>query len=220
MTELNRFQRLLISARYWLLGIAETDSQYFKVLEALEFSREHHNGERNGGDPEFIHQLGIFHHIRTLHRHLKNPLVVYTLIFLHDAVEDKNKSTGEFISLTEIGARFGPIIEAKVKKLSKEILGQKNSEYSLDVIFDDEDCGPAKGGDRVNNVSSMVGVFKPDRLERYVKETADEFLPRLKKARRKFPHQEAVYENIKLELINHLQLIAHITGTPEHEAIQ
>ena len=54
------------------------------------------------------------------------------------------------------------------------------------------------------------GVFKPDRLERYVKETVEEFLPRLKAARRKFASQEAVFENIKHTLINQLQLIDHI----------
>ena len=42
-------------------------------------------------------------------------------------------------------------------------------------------------GDRVNNVSSMIGVFKRSRLERYVKETMEEFVPRLKMARRAFP---------------------------------
>lgn len=62
----------------------------------------------------------------------------------------------------------------------------------------------------MNNVSTMVGVFKPARLKRYVLETADEFLPNLKLARRRFPHQEPVYEAIKLELINQLTLINHI----------
>jgi hypothetical protein len=90
------------------------------------------------------------------------------------------------------------------------VLGQKNPGYSLDVIFDDEDTSVAKGGDRVDNVRSMVGVFKRPRLERYMKETAEEFIPRLKLARRRFPRQEAIYENIKLELIGQMTLITHI----------
>jgi hypothetical protein len=94
--------------------------------------------------------------------------------------------------------------------MSKNILGQPNQLYSLDTIFGDEDCSIAKGGDRVSNCSTMVGVFKQERLNRYIKETAEEFLPRLKTSRRKFPSQEACYENIKLELVNQLTLINHI----------
>jgi len=219
MNKLNNFNKLLISARYWLLGMAESDPRYFKVLEALQIGLEHHNGERNGGGHEFIHQLGIFHHLRTLHKHLKNPTIVYTLAFLHDAVEDANKTTGKFITLEEIDNKFGTVIMCKVWKLSKEVLGIKNPDYSLDSVFKDEDCACVKGGDRVNNVSSMVGVFKPERLARYVKETTEEFLPRLKLARRAFPHQEAVFENIKLELVNQLNLINHIMGQPQKEHV-
>ena len=210
MDKLTNFEKLRISARYWLLGMAEGDSRYFKVLEAMELCLAHHDGERNGGEPEATHQLEMFHHARTLHKHLRNPWLVYILIFLHDAVEDPNQKTKEFVTLEDIEHIFGAEVRVKVKKMSKKVLGVDNPEYSLDAIFEDEDCGPAKGFDRVNNVSSMVGVFKRPRLERYVKETADEFLPRLKQARRRFPHQEAVYENIKLELVNQLSLINHI----------
>jgi (p)ppGpp synthase/HD superfamily hydrolase len=211
-----QFEKLVIAARYWLLGMAEHDAQYFLVLEAMEMCLAHHDGFRNGGEPEAIHMLGIFHYIRTLHKHLQNPVIVYILIFCHDMIEDPNQKTGKFITLESIEKVFGAVITAKIKKMSKNILGQPNPEYSLDTIFEDEDCSVAKGGDRVNNVSTMFGVFKPERLKRYVLETADEFLPGLKIARRLFPRQESVYENIKLELINQLMLINHLM-TPTTE---
>ena len=204
MDKLTKFEKLLISARYWLLGMAENDPRYFKVLEAMEYGLERHTGQRNGGDPEFIHQLGIFHHLRTLHKHIRNPVTVYILAFLHDVVEDKG------VPLQEIEDRWDAQIARKLDLLSKEVLGVKKTDYSLDPVFEDEDTAVVKGGDRVNNISSMVGVFKRARLERYVKETIDEFFPRLKNARRKFPDQEAVFENIKLELSNQLSLISHI----------
>jgi (p)ppGpp synthase/HD superfamily hydrolase len=210
MDKISNADKLLISARYWLLGMAEHDAEYFKVIEAMELGRDHHDGYRNGGDPEFIHQLGIFHYLRTMHKHIKNPKIVYMLVFLHDALEDPNQKTKAFIEPFEIMSRFGTDFAAKLSKMSKEILGQKNPEYSLDAIFADEDTSIAKGGDRVNNVSSMIGVFKKARLERYLKETAEEFLPRLKTARRKFASQEALYENMKLELVGTMTLISHI----------
>jgi len=207
MSNLSKYEKLLIAARYWLLGKAEDDAAYYKVLEALEYGKDHHNGHRNGGDPEFIHQLQIFHRLRTHHRYLRNPAIVYILAFLHDAVEDPNKETGRMVSLQEVEAKWGPVVAAKLRKLSKEILGQKNQDYSLDAIFDDEDCAPVKSDDRCDNVSSMDGVFKPARLERYIKETEEEFLPRIKDARRKFPDQEPLFEAAKLEIVGQLTLI-------------
>jgi len=210
MEKLNNFEKLRISARYWLLGMAEHDAGYFKVIEAMELGAAHHDGYRNGGDPEFIHQLGIFHYLRTMHKHLRDAKTVYMLVFLHDALEDPNQKTKAWITPEEISSRFGEEFLMKLKKMSKKILGQDNPEFSLDEVFADSDTSVAKGGDRVNNVSSMIGVFKRPRLERYVKETMEEFFPRLKSARRAFPDQEAIYENIKLELTGTLTLIGHI----------
>lgn len=143
--------------------------------------------------------------------------MVYKLAFAHDVIEDPNQETGKWIDPAEL-LRWGADFQAKVLKMSKKVMAQENPNYSLTAIFEDEDCGPAKGGDRVNNVSTMVGIFKPARLARYVRETADEFLPRLKAARRRFPHQEPVYESIKLQLVNHLQLIDHIIGLEQLKA--
>jgi (p)ppGpp synthase/HD superfamily hydrolase len=215
MDKPTKFDKLLISARYWLLGLAEHDPEYFKVIEALEMGLAHHDGHRNGGDPEFVHQLGIFHYLRTLHKHIKNPKTVYKLVFLHDALEDPNQKTKAFISPYDIEAQFGSEFLEKLRKMSKEIMGQKNMAFSLDAVFDDEDTSVAKGGDRVDNVTSMIGVFKRARLERYLKETAEEFLPRLKAARRKFASQEAIYENIKMELVGTMSLISHILAGME-----
>lgn len=215
---LSPYQKLLISARYWLLGMAEHDPEYFKAIDALELGLEHHDGHRNGGDPEFIHQLGIFHYLRTMHKHIKNPKTVYKLVFLHDALEDPNQKTKKFVTPEDIREQFGTDFLVKLTKMSKSVLGQPNPDFSLDAVFDDEDTSIAKGGDRVNNVASMIGVFKRARLERYLKETAEEFLPRLKKARRRFASQEAIYENIKLELVGTMTLITHIIeGYVPHE---
>jgi predicted RNA-binding protein with PUA-like domain len=213
--DLTQFTKLLISARYWLLGMAEHDPEYFKVIDALEKGLEHHDGVRNGGDHEFIHQLQIFHYLRTMHKHLRNPKIVYMLAFMHDALEDPNQASKKagkpvYITPQEVEDEFGSVFLVKLKKMSKEILGVPNPEFSLDAVFEDEDTSVAKGGDRVNNVMSMVGVFKRPRLERYIKETMEEFIPRLKRARRLFSDQEAVYENIKLELVGTLTLVSHL----------
>lgn len=213
MRDITKYEKLKIAARYWLLGAASMDPRYYKVIEALEFAADRHTGTRNGGDPEFIHQLGIFHHLRTMHEHIKNPIMVYTLAFLHDVVEDKN------VPLQEIESLFGAEVARKLDLLSKEVLGVKKKDYSLDAVFNDEDASLVKGADRINNVSSMIGVFKKERLVRYVNETRNEFLPRLKLARRKFAHQEPLYEAMKIELDNQLVLIERILDGYVPEAV-
>lgn len=219
---LTKYQKLLISARYWLLGMAEHDSRYHLVLEAMETGLEHHNGLRNGGEPEFIHQLSIFHHVRTLHKHLRNPVTVYILIFLHDYVEDPSidpvTKAKKYIPLSHVEVKFGNEIAHKLDLLSKEVLGVKKQDYSLEPVFRDPDCSVVKFGDRVHNVSTMVGVFKKARLERYIREVLEIFIPSAKVSRRMFPDQEAVYENMKLELTNQITLIQSIVDGYQPEA--
>lgn len=201
-----QFDKLLHAARYWLLGMATNDRRYIMPLEVMEMAREHHNGLRNGGDPEFIHQLRIFHYTRTMHLHLKNPWMVYSLAFGHDMVEDPNQKTKVYIDPDELGRRWGAAFQQKIILMSKEIQGQKNPAYSLKAIFADEDAGPAKGADRIDNLGDAVGIFSYPRLQRYVTETEMEFIGNLKTGRRLFQHQEAVYENMKLQMNNQVKM--------------
>lgn len=206
----DRHSKQVIAARYWLLGMAEHDRTYFNVLDVMELALAHHDGARNGGQPEASHQVSIFHGLRTMHRHLLDPVMAYKLAWAHDMVEDPRQRDGVLVTPDELAYVGGREFADEVVVMSKKILGQPNPDYSLDVIFGRASTSVAKGGDREDNVSSMFGVFKPARLERYVLETADEFLPRLKAARRKFPQQEPVYENIRLGIVRQLQLIRHL----------
>lgn len=111
--------------------------------------------------------------------------------------------------------KFGIAITEKVVALSKEVLGHKNPDYSLDRIFSDQDMSITKGLDRVDNVTSMVGVFKQERLVRYINETEQEFLPRIKRARREFPEQLQAYINMKHVIENQLFLAKYTLKNTE-----
>lgn len=204
------FRDMLVGARFWLLGMAVNEPDYNIVLNVMELARKHHDGERNGGDPEFVHQLQIFHSLRTVHRHLRNPIIVYCLVFAHDMLEDANQKTKRFVSpedMRQVLGHLAPAVLPKLIKMSKEVLGQKNTSYNLTEIFSDPDTSVAKFADRLNNVSTMLGVFKRARLVRYVGETKNEFLPGLDHALSLFPDQEGVYENFRLGLNDRITLI-------------
>jgi acyl carrier protein len=206
----HNFDKLVKANRYWILGRAEVDSEFYKVLKAFELCLKHHDGFRNGGEPEAIHQMQMFAHARTMLKNIQNPVTVLILILLHDIIEDPNQKTKQYIDLELLKETFDAEIVRKLLMMSKEIRGVKNEDYSLEAIFADVDCSVAKGIDRANNVSTMIPVFKRSRLERYVTETAEQFLPNIKKARRAFPEQESVYENIKLCIVNQLVIASHV----------
>lgn len=215
-----RYERQVTAARYWLLSQADKDPAYFAAVDALEFARAHHNGKRNGGGPEFMHQVEIFHMLRSLRHYLNNPVMSYILAFMHDAIEDGQKQpdgSKVYIPLSVVASRWGDEVAEKLMKLSKEIEGVKNSAYSLDAVFNDEDCALVKLADRCNNVSTMMGVFKRERALRYIKETTEEFIPRAKSARRRFPQQEGAFENLKLFLSGQMALIELMMPTYQIE---
>jgi (p)ppGpp synthase/HD superfamily hydrolase len=198
---MDAYKRSLAFTKCWLNSAAQHNSQYLKVIEAFEVSQRHHNGVRNGGAPEFSHQLEIFRYVFNLHGCIQNPALVYKLIFMHDALEDPNQDTGIYLMEEYASSIFTEDEFIKLKNISKSIEGYKNPGYSLDTIFNDRELSIVKGADRVNNVKSMIGVFNPARLKRYAQETTKEFLFRLDECVVKFPEQAAIYKAIKNDLI-------------------
>jgi len=212
MSSNHNFDKLVIATRYRLLGMVSADPSVMCALNAFEWALLKHSGRtRNGGQPEFIHQLEIFSQAVCFHHLYADPQIVYADIFLHDTVEDLN------VTLEAIGDMFGTTVRHDVDLLSKEVNGVKKNPYSLDEVFANPRTAVAKTFDRCNNVSSMIGVFKPERLQKYVKETREQYLPRIKEARRVFPTLEPVFETGKLILTQHLRIIDLLIPQPEQE---
>lgn len=205
MNQQERFQKLVHATRYRLLGMMKFDQRYKHALDAFEWGLTLHTGTRNGGAPEYIHQLEIFSHAVCFHHVLVDPWRIYADIFLHDAVED----VGVHPDL--VTERICAEVSVDVVALSKEVNGHKVPGYTMDVPFLSYHTSVVKSLDRCNNVASMIGVFAPERMARYVKETEEVILPRIKEARRRFAESEAVFENAKLMINHHLHII-HTLG--------
>lgn len=188
-----RYHKIFISLRYWLLGMSHNDISYRIALESLEYAKNIHTGFRkDGATPEFQHQLEIAHYLRTLLPFLEHPAEVLATTFLHDAPEDYD------ISFAEIEAKFGVRVKDAVELLTKEYKGNKKN---LDELFQrmaqSSIASIVKGGDRIHNLQSMVGVFTLEKQKNYILETEKYIIPMLKNARRNFVFQEGAYENIK-----------------------
>lgn len=203
---MEKFEKLKIAARYFLIGMAASDARYNKCIDALELMLDvTKKSVRNGGEPEAIHPLSIFHHARTYHKDLTDPVSVYILTFLHDLGEDYA------LSVESVEKTFGSKVAESFDVISKNV-GDKKKDPAIYLpnCFKDELVSVVKPIDRNSNLSTMIGVFKPERLKRYVNETRCEYIPRFKDARRLFAHQETIYENLKLQIENQLNLLEYI----------
>lgn len=193
----NKYEKYLISMRYWLLG-----KGYHKAVSAMEFASKYHTGMRKDGEtPEFHHQVSIAHYLRTL-PDLRNQEDVLAAAFLHDTVEDYE------VSLTDIDSRFGYDVKKAVELLSKVVKGYKKSpEEYFQRMIESPIASIVKGGDRVHNSQTMHGCFSHEKQLKYITETREFILPMLKESRRKYPDQELAYENIKHALKGQIELI-------------
>ncbi len=199
----NKFEKLRLALRYWLLARAEVNPDYYKVLDALEFAAKFHQGRRKDGQtPEFQHQLEIVQYLRTLSAGLTFPVETLAAGLLHDVAEDYD------VGFEELEERFGKSIAHPVMLLTKKHRGhQVPADLYFSRIAESPVASVVKGADRINNLQSMLGVFSFEKQERYCQETREHFLPMLKAARRAFPRQEPVYENVKMMLRSQLVLL-------------
>lgn len=195
-TSVVAYQKLRLTVRYWLLGRG-----YTLALKAMEFAADHHTGLRKDGSPEFSHQIWQVAYARTLSDLMAHPEETIATIFLHDVVEDYG------VTVAEIEREFGSSIANAVDAMSKVVEGRKKSPDSyFSALAKSPIASVAKGVDRIHNHKTMRNAFKQSKQIDYLGETEDDILPMLKEARRRFPGQEPVYENIKHMLISQIEL--------------
>jgi (p)ppGpp synthase/HD superfamily hydrolase len=196
MTE---YEKLRISLRYYLLG-----KGYYNALQADQFASEYHTGFRKDGvTPEYEHQIRIAHYIRSISSSLLYPENTVASVLLHDVREDYG------VKDSVLEQMFGKEVARSVWLLDKN--GKTTEEY-FRGLAEDAAGSIAKGGDRVHNIQTMVGVFSKEKQQKYIDEVRQYFLPMLKTARRNFPQQESAYENIKHMLVSQIELIEAFSG--------
>lgn len=187
------FDKLKISLRHRLLGMATVDPSWELALKAFDFAEETHVGFRKDGKtPEFQHQIQIALYLLGHIRNLVDPVGVIVAALLHDTSEDYD------IDFEKIESMFGKQAATDVRCLTKKFRGvSKDKDVVFDEISKSQNASIVKGADRINNISTMIGVFSKEKQIAYCEETRDYFFAFLKTARRKFVTQDAVYENIK-----------------------
>lgn len=196
-----KYRKDLLSLRYWLLG-----KECYRSLQAMEFALRYHTGTRKDNEtPEFQHQLGIAHYIRTLMPHVSQSEDTFTTVFLHDIAEDYDVSTDTLRRM------FTDNVSHAVWLLTKKYSGgKKDLTHYYEAMIESPIASLVKGADRVHNIQTSPMIFTVENQKWYVEETEKYILPMLKAARRRFPEQEMAYENIKHLLNSQIELIKEI----------
>lgn len=181
-----------MAIRYWLLGKGWTNA-----VKAMDLAEQYHNGTRKDGQAEFSHQVSQANYARTMYKDMLFPEETICVIFLHDIMEDYD------ISYHQLRDLFGERVANAVRLMSKVINGVKTPN---DVYYRNMGECPiasaAKGFDRTHNLMTMVGGFSKEKQRDYLDETYNFVNPMLKRARKIFPEQEAIYENQKFVMTN------------------
>jgi len=203
------YNKIRASLRYWLLG-----RNYFKALKAMEVGLEYHTGTRKNGAPEFIHQVSQVQYARTLESQLLYPEDTFCTIFLHDIVEDHKYPRSGI-------KQFGDSVYRAVELMTDA--DETGEDKALADYFRAMGYDPiasfAKGCDRVHNFQTMMGVFKPEKKERYIREGTDLIIPMLKIARKQFPEQEQAYHNVTHILRMQIELIQYSLTSELQETV-
>jgi (p)ppGpp synthase/HD superfamily hydrolase len=185
-----------------LQGMAIANPDWFRAVNALNFGEKHHPGFRKDKiTPSYMHQVEMALFALTLLPHVLHQVRLIVAVLLHDTPEDTR------ISHEEIRLKFGHESSDDIELLTKEYRGTKKE---MDIYFLDMTGNPvsslAKGIDRINNISTMAGVFKLEKQIEYCVETRTYFFSMLKTARKNFPEQDLAYENIKFVLTAQLRI--------------
>ena len=141
------------------------------TLNAMYFARnKHQNQKRNGGEPYIVHPLSMA--CLAISMGIKNDVVLAS-IMLHDVVEDCGVKLEELPVSAEVKMVVNLLTfqleKGRDKKVEKEIYFSKIRKNGPAMLV--------KMIDRCNNISTMAGVYKKDRLLRYIAETREQVLP-------------------------------------------
>lgn len=191
------YETLKTSIRYWLHGRG-----YHTALKAMDLGLKWHTNSRKDGLPEFSHQIFQAAYARSLADLMLRPENTLAVIFLHDLVEDYNVEQ-EFVE-EGFDEDIGRGVEL-MTNVDRQGNKKDTTSYYAMMAYDPL-ASIAKGVDRMHNFQSMTGVFSLEKQQRYIAETEDHIIPMLKDARKNFPEQEPVYQNVKHVLRTQIEL--------------
>ena len=189
--------------------IAQTE-RLENTLAALDFMREKHRGQYRNGYQFSGEKVEYINHplMMTCHAHamgIKDDAVL-AAILLHDVVEDTDTALEELPVNDEVKEIVDLVtfrmLPGKTRKESKAAYYQR--------IRQNKKACVVKVIDRCNNVSTMAGCFKRERMVNYIEETEEYILPILTVLKNRHAEYSDVAFLVKYQIISLLESIKNL----------
>lgn len=159
--------------------------QYYSVLSNLYFAESHYSGTRKDvHTPNFYHPLCMLAYARNLSLQNISEIKLYNSILGHDLYEDYGLLLPE-----------SPLTELALSKTGK------TTDFYYNELLESVYTALVKGIDRIDNLSTMVGVFSHEKQVSYIHETEKFVIPLINAAKIKYPSEEQSFRMIKHNLI-------------------
>lgn len=156
-------------------------------LRALHIAELLHDGQfRKGGDPYIVHPVRVA--CTLINIGVVDDATIATAL-LHDVPEDCA------VSINDLIEKYGtnPGVAREVHRLTK-VSNIPTDKYYQGIKEGLPGTILTKISDRCNNVSTMAGVFTPQKIKEYIAETEQYVLPLCKFARKYYPeHASQIY---------------------------
>lgn len=93
---------------------------------------------------------------------------------------------------------FGQELGRSIERLTNHVNGvQKDDSTYYEAMSDDIRASVGKGVDNIHNLASMPLVYSAEKILGKVEKARKYCLPMLKKARKNFPQQDDLFQNLK-----------------------
>lgn len=183
--------------------------KYHLALKALNLMKAQFEGKlrKDGVTPVYAHSLSVAAYLRTFTYPEGMEEKVLLVAILHDILEDT-----EYMS-ADIGKYFGADILAAVRLVTKKSNYVNDTYY--EAILGDVLSVFVKVADRIHNLSTMLGAFSVEKIEKYIQETEDYVLPLISKAKDEYPEFEAHFENMKFVVLTQLDFARAVVAQPK-----
>ena len=150
-------------------GYAEQTIEINELMEvAYTFAKKHHEGQtRDEGTPYFNH----VERVALMSSNNKNREMTYITAILHDVVEDTD------VTIDDINNIFWNYIGMMVETLT-HYKGVSDEDYLKNIVHcKDFSVFKIKLCDRLDNINSLLNCGNEKKIERYINENRNIFLP-------------------------------------------
>lgn len=180
------------------------------TLASLAYARRMHKDQkRKSGEPYIVHPLAMACHALSVGI---TDDAILAGVLLHDVVEDCGAKIDDLPVSHE--AKTVVYLMTFVQPDGMDKHDALKSYY--ENISKDGRASIVKILDRCNNVSTMAGVFSPEKLQAYIYETEEFVLPLIKHTKEYFPEYQDVLWILKYHIVSVLESLKGLGALEEN----